>query len=201
MFSWVFDYFRTSSSEHMGMGGSATLMGDILMLLTRVLIAVVILVVIVGICAWIKTYFLDSNQGLAQSMNRDPMLKTILVTGAVILAIVTVLSVYYGPPGNLASVQAGSLYYGTGNLFNIYGLLKFIIDILVLATIASLILAAFSYLKGKGIATSSMLPLVPNLEPDSDQPSDPAPELEPTKPKTRSVTAKTKEPSDFDDQV
>ncbi|MGE5404905.1 MAG: hypothetical protein ACM3PP_08190 [Candidatus Saccharibacteria bacterium] len=197
----MFDYFRTSSSEHMGMGGSATLMGDILMLLTRVLIAVVILVVIVGICAWIKTNFSDSKQSLVQSINRDPMLKTILVTGAVILVIATVMSVYYGPPGNQVSMQAGSLYYGTGNLFNINGLLMFIIDILVLATIASLILAAFSYLRGKGMATPSLLPPVSNLEADSDRTSDPAPEIEPARPRTRSVTAKTKEPSDFDDQV
>ncbi|MGE5416500.1 MAG: hypothetical protein ACM3UZ_07045 [Acidobacteriota bacterium] len=175
-------------------------MGDILMLLTRVLIAVVVLVVIVGICAWIKTNLLDSNSDWAQSMNRDPILKTIVVIGSVILGIVIVLSVYYGPPSNQASLQAGYLYYGTGSVFNITGLLTIMINILALATLGALILGVLSYVKAKGM-TPSALPPVPDLELEPGQASDPDFEQTPVtvKPKTRSVTANAKEPSDFDD--
>ncbi|MGE5416505.1 MAG: hypothetical protein ACM3UZ_07070 [Acidobacteriota bacterium] len=141
-------------AEHMagygygyGFSGSG-LLGWLLIFLTKVLMVVLVLAVIVGVVIWIKNSFFKGNSQLMQSLNNDPVMKTISVITIAILGIVLISAVFSGlsQPGFGSGFGMG---YGYNPALSLVGLLMLLVKVLVFVLVVSLILAGAAYLKNQ----------------------------------------------------
>ncbi|MGE5404910.1 MAG: hypothetical protein ACM3PP_08215 [Candidatus Saccharibacteria bacterium] len=130
-----------------GYGGSG-LLGWLLVFLTKILMVVLVLAVIVGIVIWIKNTFFIGNSQFMQSINNDPVMKTISVITIAILGIVLISALFSGlaQPGFGAGFGMG---FGFNPAFSLAGLLMLLVKVLVFILVVSLILAGAAYLKNQ----------------------------------------------------
>lgn len=133
------------------------LLSWILILLAKLFMILLVVVVVLGIAAWIReTFFKNNNSKLQKTLGNDPILKSAVVVTLVILGIVIVAVLFNSfmmQPGLGMSFNTGRLrggfYYGYSPAFSIVGLLALLIKILTFILILSLVLAAVVYLKNQ----------------------------------------------------
>ncbi|MCX8131820.1 MAG: hypothetical protein N3I35_17205 [Clostridia bacterium] len=146
--------------DHMGgMAGTGygysidTLLGGFLMLLIKLLLAVLIIAVVVGIVMWIKNIFLKDSTGgtqFFQSIKNDPVLKTISIITIAVLGIILLFALLgsFGGVGVRYGMESHvGRYGGFSPVFSVAGLLSLLIRVLTFILVISLILALLGYLK------------------------------------------------------
>lgn len=152
--------------DHMGgmgsMGGTGygysldTFLGGLLILLVKLLMVVLVIAVIVGVGVWIKNTFFKNttvNTQFIQTINKDPILKTISVVTLAILGIILIFALLgsFTNPGMGYGIgghgMGGYGYGGFSAALSIGGLLNLLIKVLSFVLVISLILALFAYIK------------------------------------------------------
>ena len=163
-FGLLFNLFTgggtTMGGEHMGNMGTAGgygysfggLIGGLLLLLVKLLMVVLVVAVVVGIIVWIKNnFFQNTNSQFMQSINKDPILKTISVVTLVIIGIVLLFALFgsFSQYGMGYGGQMGGYGYNSGfnSTNSIAGLLALLVKVLMFVLVISLILAVAAYLK------------------------------------------------------
>lgn len=149
---------NTMGGEHMGNMGTAGgygysfggLFGGLLLLLVKLLMVVLVVAVVIGIFIWIKkNFFQNANSKFIQSINNDPILKTISVVTLAIIGIVLLLALFngFGQTGMGYGGQMGGYGYGFNASYGIAGILTILIKVLSFVLVVSLILAIAAYIK------------------------------------------------------
>ena len=142
--------------DHMGnMSGYGyssldSILGGLLILLVKLLMVVLVIAVVVGVVMWIKNaFFKNTNSQFMQTVNNDPILKTIAVVTLSIIGIVLL----FGLLGSFTNSGMGYGGYMNGSMggfnttYSISGLLTLLIKVLSFVLVISLILALAAYLK------------------------------------------------------
>lgn len=138
--------------EHMGNMGVAgygslggTLSG-LLVLLVKLLMVVLVIAIIVGIVIWIKnTFFKNTNSKFMQSINNDPILKTVVYISLGIIGLVIVFALL-GSLNN-PGFGYGGMMTGAAASFSITGIMSLLVKVLLFVLVISLILALVAYVK------------------------------------------------------
>ncbi|MDF2522960.1 MAG: hypothetical protein K0R31_601 [Clostridiales bacterium] len=158
-FGLLFNLFTgggTTMGEHMGNMGYASgygfslggLIVGLLALLVKILMVVLVAAVVIGAFAWVKNNFLQNNNSQwMQSINKDPVLKTISVVTLAIIGIVFLCALFssFGQTGIGFGGYLGG--YGFNPIYSMAGILVLLVRVLMFVLIVSLILAVVTYLK------------------------------------------------------
>lgn len=147
----------TMDGGHMGnMGASGGLsfgglIGGLLLLLVKILMIVLVVAVLIGIFVWIKNNFFQnsSSSQFLQSINKDPILKTVSIVTVVIIGIVLLFALFnsFSQSGMGFGGQMGANIIGFNPMYSIAGLLTLLSKVLMFILVVSLIMAAVAYIK------------------------------------------------------
>ncbi|MCX7921781.1 MAG: hypothetical protein N3B21_07195 [Clostridia bacterium] len=146
-FNLLFNLFNGGGNTMNHMGGMGFSLASLLVLLINILMVVLVIALVVGAFIWVRnTFFKNANSQIMQSINKDPVLKTIVTVTAAIIGIIFIFAL-------LSSFSLPGMGFGFGFGFNplhsIAVLLMLITRILTVVLILSLIMAIVSYLKNQ----------------------------------------------------
>ncbi|MCX7922260.1 MAG: hypothetical protein N3B21_09660 [Clostridia bacterium] len=144
-FNLLFSLFNGGGNTMDHMGGMGFSLASLLVFIINILMVVLVIALVVGAFIWARNnFFKNANSQIMQSINKDPVLRTILtVTGAIIgIIFIFALLNSFSPSG-----MGFGLGFGFNPLHSIAVLLMLITRILTIVLILSVIMAIVSYLK------------------------------------------------------